>query len=132
MDDDDLPDDDDVRGEIVRLEYRIEELAGTVENCRKFMMASRIAIAAGAVLLAVLVFGLIAFSPMAMVAAFAAVIGGIVLLGSNRSTSEQANAALQTAEAQRAALIGEIDLRVVSGGNGAWATHDALRPPTVH
>jgi hypothetical protein len=68
MGDDDWRDDDardvDVRDRIVRLEERIEELAQAGESCRKFMLASRIAIAAGAILLAALVFGMIAFSPM--------------------------------------------------------------------
>jgi hypothetical protein len=67
-----------------------------------------------------------------MVGAFAAMIGGVVLLGSNRSTLQQSTAAMQAAEAQRAALIGEIDLRVVGGRNGVWPKHDAARPPTLH
>jgi hypothetical protein len=40
------------------------------------------------------------------------VIGGIVVFGSNTSTSKQA-AALKAAEAHRAELIGMIDLRPV-------------------
>jgi hypothetical protein len=34
----------DPRGETVRLQERIEELAAKIENCRKFILASRIAI----------------------------------------------------------------------------------------
>ena len=122
---------DDLREEIVRLEDRIEELAGAIESCRKFILAARIAIATGGVLLLALVVGVIEFSPMAMVAALAAVIGGIVLLGSNDSTSREANAALHAAETERAALIGRIDLHVVSG-NGGGAPHDAPHTPTLH
>jgi hypothetical protein len=122
----------DVRDRIVRLEERIDELARAIESCRKFMLASRIAIAAGVVLLAALVVGAISFSPMAMVGAFAAVLGGIVLLGSNRSTSQQATAAMQMAEAERAALIGEIDLRLVSGRAAGMIVHGAPQPPTIH
>jgi hypothetical protein len=134
MADDELDDsrDEDVRDAIVRLEARIEDCAQAIESCRKFMLASRIAIVAGAILLAALVFGMMEFSPMAMVAAFAAVIGGVVLLGSNNSTSQQATAAMQAAEAQRAALIGEIDLRVVSGRNVAWPAQDPAHRPTLH
>ena len=40
--------------------------------------------------------------------------GGVVLFGSNNSTSEQTTAALRAAEAERAELIGQMDLRVVS------------------
>jgi hypothetical protein len=38
--------------EIVRLEERIEELAAKIESCRKFILASRIAVAGGGLLLA--------------------------------------------------------------------------------
>lgn len=118
----------------MRLEDRIEELAGAIESCRKFILLARIAVWAGVVLLLALVVGAIAFSPMALVGAFAAAIGGIVLGGSNRSTAQQATAALRAAETERAALIGLIDLRVVgaNGGSSGWATPDALHPPTLH
>ena len=58
--------------------------------------------------------GAIRLDPVVMLGAIAAAIGGIVMLGSNRSTSQETAAALQVAEADRARLIGEIDLRVVS------------------
>ena len=45
--------------EIVRLEERIEELAATIESCRKFILASRIAVAGGGPLLAGMLFGAI-------------------------------------------------------------------------
>ena len=47
------------------------------------------------------------------VAALSAVLGGLVLLGSNATTWEQTAAALHAAEAARAQLIGSIDLRLV-------------------
>ena len=40
-------------------------------------------------------------------------LGGIVSLGSNVSTLRQTEAAISTAEARRARLIGNIDLRLV-------------------
>ena len=43
---------DDPHGEIVRLEEHIEELDAKIESCRKFVLASRIAMAGGAVVLA--------------------------------------------------------------------------------
>ena len=57
--------------------------------------------------------GVIAFSPDTIIAALAAVIGGIVLLGSNSTTWTQTDAALHEAEAMRADLIGRMDMRVV-------------------
>ena len=44
--------DGDPRDEIVRLEAHIEELAAKIEICRKFILASRIAIAGGGIALA--------------------------------------------------------------------------------
>jgi hypothetical protein len=57
--------------------------------------------------------GVIAFSPDTIIAALAAVIGGIVLLGSNSTTWTQTDSALHEAEAMRADLIGRMDMRVV-------------------
>jgi hypothetical protein len=107
-------DDGDPHDEIVRLEAHIEELAGKIENCRKFALASRIAMICGAVLLAATLFGVIGFDPRAMLAAIAALLGGFVLWGSNASTAKEAADELAKAEANRAALIGLIDLRVIA------------------
>jgi hypothetical protein len=52
-------------------------------------------------------------SPPAMAAAVAALLGGIVVWGSNGSTAKDAAKQLATAEADRAALIEKIDLRVI-------------------
>jgi len=79
---------------------------------------SKIAIALGGLLALTMAFGVIWFDATAMVAAITAVIGGAVLLGSNSSTWDEKAAALQAAEARRAELISEIDLRLVGGGNG--------------
>ena len=67
-----------------------------------------------------LVFGIIPFDPLALTGAMAAGLGGVVTLGSNNSTAKEAAAQLAQAEAQRAALIGAIELRVVES------------PPTLH
>jgi hypothetical protein len=107
-------DDGDPRDEIVRLEARIEQLAGVIESCRKIIAVSRAAIVVGAILLVAIMTGLLRLDPTMMIAAIAAVIGGIVLLGSNSRTSDDAVAALQTAEAHRTELIGAIDLQLVS------------------
>jgi len=112
-------DEDDPREEISRLEARIEELAGTIENCRKIIAASKAAIVLGAALLIAIIVGVIGFDPMIFMAAIAALLGGIVLLGSNNSTAAQKTAELRAAEAQRAALINQIDLTVVGGARKA-------------
>jgi hypothetical protein len=104
---------EDPHGEIVRLEEHIEELAAKIESCRKFILASRIAAAGGGIVLALMLLGAIRFDPAAMAAAVAALLGGIVVWGSNGSTAKEAAKELATAEADRAALIEKIDLRVI-------------------
>jgi len=113
---------DDPRDEIARLEDHIESLARTLERCRKIALTAKIAIAVGAIVMLALIAGAIRFNPAAMVGAMAAMIGGIVMFGSNNSTANQASADMQASEAQRAELIGRIDLRVVDlSGSGAPA-----------
>jgi len=49
--------DDDPHNEVVRLEARIEELAAKIENCRKFILASRIATWGGGIVLFAMYYG---------------------------------------------------------------------------
>jgi len=70
------------------------------------------------ILLVIIIIGAIRPDLLALSAAIAAVLGGIVLFGSNNSTSKQKNAALRAAEAERADLIGKIGLTLV-GERGA-------------
>jgi hypothetical protein len=107
---------DDLREQIVRLEDQIEKLAAAIEGCRKIILISRAAIVLGGILIAAMMLGAVGFDALALIGAITAVIGGIVLFGSNVSTSQQATTALRAAEARRAELISGIDLRVVGDG----------------
>jgi hypothetical protein len=100
--------------EIVRLEAQIEALSDKIENCRKFILAARIAVTGGGVLLVALLLDVIRFDLQLMMLAMAALLGGIVVWGSNSSTAQEAESELAAAEANRKALIGLIDLRVVA------------------
>jgi|SRR5580658_9286102 hypothetical protein len=104
----------DPHDEIVRLEARIEALSDKIESCRKFILAARIAVAVGGVLLVALLLGAIRFDLQLMMLAMASLLGGIVVWGSNGATAKEAASDLATAEANRKALIGLIDLRVVA------------------
>jgi hypothetical protein len=106
-------DEGDPHAEIERLETRIEELGETIAKCRKFILMSKLAMAAGGILILAMVLGALRFDPVAMIGAITAVIGGTVLFGSNGSTLQEKTSALQAAEVQRAELIGQITLRVV-------------------
>ena len=105
---------DDPTDEISDIEDRIERLAEISERCRKYILASKIAIGGGAALLLVTVLGVFGFGQTAALGSIALVLGGIVSLGSNVSTLRQTDDAISAAEARRAALIGSIDLRVVA------------------
>ena len=106
-------DEDDPIDEISRIEARLEELAEVCERCRKIILVSRAAIAGGVALLLVMMLGLSGFGQVAAIGSIAAVLGGIVSLGSNVSTLQQTMAAVSDAEALRSDLISRIDLRVV-------------------
>ena|ERR1700731_950263 len=104
----------DPHAEIIRLEVQIEVLSARIENCHKFILAGRIAAAIGGILLVALLLGAIRFDLQLMMLAMAALLGGIVAWGSNGSTAKEAETELAAAEANRKALIGLIDLRVVA------------------
>jgi len=105
--------DDDPTDEISLIEERLEELAEVSERCRKIILFSKAAIAGGAALLLVMILGLFGSSQVAALGSIAAVLGGIVSLGSNVSTLRQTTDAISAAEMLRSDLIGRIDLRVV-------------------
>jgi hypothetical protein len=111
---------DDVRDQIGQLEARIESLNASIARCRKIALGARIAIAAGAIWFVLMLFQILYFDATGFVAALTAVLGGVVLLGSNATTWEQTEAELHTTEAARAELIGGIELKLVS------------KHPTIH
>ncbi len=108
-------DDGDVRHEIARLETQIDALADTVEGCRKLILMAKVAIAGGAIAMLALLLGAIRYDPLWLSGAMAALMGGIVVFGSNASTSNQALAKMKDAEARRAELIDRLELREVDG-----------------
>ena len=108
--------DADLHEHIARLEIRIEDLAETIERCRKAILIAKIVLVLGAIVIITMMLGLIRFDPVGVLAAITGVIGGTVVFGSNTSTLEQTSAALKAAEAERVELIGRIDLQVVGEG----------------
>jgi hypothetical protein len=101
------------RQNVADLESEIERLSDAAERCRKIMMAARLAIAAGALLLVITAPDLFRVGPAALVAAISVVLSGIVVLGSNKSTRDELMAAIQVHEAQRAEVIDGLRLRDV-------------------
>ncbi len=106
-------DENTARTDVARIEERIEALHEAIERCRKISLAARASIAAGAAWLVLTLLSLVPFVPTLLFASLAAVIGGVVLLGSNSTTWQQTEAALTASETMRRDLIGHMELRVV-------------------
>lgn len=104
---------DDPIDEIATIEARLEHLGAVAERCRKIILASKVAVGGGIAMLLGMLIGLLGPSQVAAIGSIAAVLGGIVSLGSNVSTLQQTMAAIGAAELARSELIGGIDLRVV-------------------
>lgn len=101
------------RHEMIRLEGAIEKLNDQLAWCAKISIAARIAVGAGALWFVLALIGLLPFGATAFAGTVAAMLGGVVLLGSNATTWDQTAETLRETEAARAALIGQISLRVV-------------------
>ena len=102
--------------DIAHLEAHIETLVVSIERCRKLSAAAKIAIGAGVAWIVLTLMWLVPYAAFMMVAAMAAIIGGIVLLGSNSTTWTQLEASLRASEAMRADMISRLDMRVVDDG----------------
>ena len=100
--------DAELRDQIARIEADIEQLAEGLDRCRKAMLLSVAIVVGGALLLAYFL-GAISFDPTILIGAIAAIVGGVVVFGSNSSTAKQTMAAMKDAESQRAKLIDMID-----------------------
>jgi hypothetical protein len=101
--------------EIERLELRIEELREAIERSRRLRLAGRASAVIGPALLAGFALGLVAYTPTRMIVAVALAIGGVVLTGSSRSSTEELERSLKQAEAERMAAIDALDLVQVGG-----------------
>jgi len=102
-----------IREEIARLEARIEALNDSLARCGKISLMARLILAGGAVWIVLIALGAVRFGSFNIVGAIAAVLGGIVLFGSNSSTWKQTDAALAAAQARRSELIDAIEMRTV-------------------
>lgn len=113
MDDDLAGLDEDPAAQISRLEAEIERLGAVAESCRKVILAAKVAIALGALVLFVTIAGLINVDQIVAFGASAVILGGIVAAGSNSRTLHEATANMRAAEARRAELIGALPFSAV-------------------
>jgi hypothetical protein len=96
--------------QIERLEIQIEELREAIQRSRRYIIAGRAGAVIGPALLACLMVGLLNFTPVRMIVGIALGIGGVVLMGSSRSSTEQLELALKRTEAERIAAIDALEL----------------------
>jgi hypothetical protein len=108
--------DRDVHNEISDLEDRIEELAVSLQRCRKIILISKVSIILGAILLVATILHLFDFDPLRMILAVTAIIASIVVFGSTTTTAKQTSASVDEAEARRTELINSLELRNVRDG----------------
>jgi hypothetical protein len=93
-------------------EALLEDLYGEIQTCRQAMILSRGAIGLGFATIAIVftIAPTYASAPV-ILAAFTAIIGGLVWLGANKSTKDELEAKRATLEAEKAALFDRIAAR---------------------
>jgi hypothetical protein len=92
------------------LELVIDELADSIARSRRLVTVGRACAGVGSLLLFALLLGLIAFSPARVLIALALLIGGVVLAGSSRSSTEELERRLARANAERNMAIDALGL----------------------
>jgi hypothetical protein len=111
-----MADNGDLHEQILHIEAHLEELTDTIEGCRRIILISKGVIAAGVIGILAITAGAVQFDPTVLIGSIAAVVGGMVIVGSNMSTLKQSVTDMEAAEARRAELIGRMELKVVGGG----------------
>jgi hypothetical protein len=101
--------------EIEQLELRIEELGEAIQRSRRLGMVGRVAVVAGLAALAGLALGLLTFELTRVIVAISLTLGGVILMGSSKTSTEQLQFSLKRAEGERNAAIDALDL-VTPGG----------------
>lgn len=96
--------------DIARLEARIDALRDEIEYCRKAILISRVAVVAGGLSTVAAFLGLYWSAPLFFLS-IAAVIGGLIGMGANRTTRDQAKAELAERQAERNLMIDALTLR---------------------
>ena len=101
--------------EIEELELRIEELREAIRRSRRLMLAGQACAVVGPALLLCLLIGLLRFTPTAMIIGIALGVGGVVLMGSSKSSTEELELSLRQTEAARSAAIDALELVEIGG-----------------
>ena len=96
--------------QIEKLEIRVEELRDAIERSRRLMLAGQASAVVGPAMLVCFMLCLINFTPVRMIVGIALAIGGVVLTGSSRASTEQLMLSLKQTEEERSAAIDALEL----------------------
>jgi hypothetical protein len=96
--------------QIEQLEIRIEELREAIERSRRLTLAGRACAIIGPTMLVCFMLGLTNLTPARMIVGIALAIGGVVLMGSSRASTEQLMLSLKRTERERSAAIDTLRL----------------------
>lgn len=103
--------------QIEQLELRIEELRETIGRSRRLMLAGQACAVIGPALLSCLLLDLLSFTPVGMIIGITLGIGGLVLMGSSKATTEELEHSLKKMEQERGAAIDALQLIPVGDRN---------------
>ena len=104
--------------EIERLEIQTEELREAIARSRRLRLVGLASAVIGPALIVAFILGFVDYTPARVLVAFALAIGGMVLMGSSRSSTEELERGLKQAEAERMAAIDALELVQVGDGKG--------------
>jgi predicted phage tail protein len=102
--------------EIEQLEIRIEELREAVQRSRRLGMVGGVCAVVGPALLIGLWLGTPYFTPIRMIAGISLALGGIVLTGSSKTSTEQLERLLKQTENERNTAIDALDFVRIDAG----------------
>jgi hypothetical protein len=95
---------------IEQLEVRIEEFRDAIERSRRLMLAGRACAALGPALLVCGLFGLVRLTPFGTIIGISLFMGGLVLMGSSKASTEELELSLRQTERERSAAIDALEL----------------------
>ena len=97
------------------LELRVEELRDAIARSRRLALGGRVLAVFGAVLLLGFLLGFIDSAPARVLIALALMIGGVVLMGSSKSSTDELERSLERAEAELNEAIDALGLVDATG-----------------
>src|ERR1700690_2923207 len=104
--------------EIERLEIRIEELREAIARSPRLRLVGLASAVIGPALVVGFVLGLVDYSPTRVIVAFPLAIGGMVLMGSSRSSTEELERALRQGGAEGIGGVAALEHVQVGDGEG--------------